>query len=430
MTSIQKLYEIFLAHPHISTDSRKIIPGSLFFSLKGEHFNGNLYAKNALESGAVFAIVDQIEQTADSRFLLVDDALTALQQLARYHRNQLSIPILGITGSNGKTTTKELTGNVLSRKFNTIWTKGNLNNHIGVPLTVLSINHETEMAVIEMGANHRGEIASLCQIANPDFGIITNIGKAHLEGFGGYEGVIMAKSELYEHIRKIGGKLFLNADDPLLFDLSQGIEIITYGHSDSAALKGQITDEFPFLSVQPYFQGKPVQISSQLIGSYNFHNIMAAACIGNYFGVHPEKIKLAIEEYVPENNRSQFIRTDRNNIVMDAYNANPSSMESAIVHFSKFPGEGKVLILGDMFELGEESLPEHRRILELAKNCGAEQIILIGKFFPQVSGIENMLSFATSEQACLKLSENPLVQKTILLKGSRGVRLEKLLTVL
>ncbi|MBE0637497.1 MAG: UDP-N-acetylmuramoyl-tripeptide--D-alanyl-D-alanine ligase [Bacteroidales bacterium] len=430
VSDISKLYEIFLDHPHISTDSRNVSPGSIFFALKGEHFNGNIYAAKALESGASYAVIDQNEFAADSRFIIVDDVLTSLQMLARYHRDQLVIPIIGITGSNGKTTTKELTGNVLAGKMNAYWTKGNLNNHIGVPLSVLSINRDTEIAVIEMGANHCGEIASLCQIADPNFGIITNIGKAHLQGFGGYEGVIRAKSELYDHIRQHGGKLFVNEDDQLLLNLSKGIETITYGICNEASLPGDIISEFPFLSVRIDFHGSPVSISSQLIGSYNFHNIMAAACIGNYFGVSPKKIKDAIEGYNPENNRSQFIRTDRNHIVMDAYNANPSSMEAAITHFAKFPDDRKVLILGDMLELGEESLPEHRRILELALQSGAGQVILIGEIFNQVCNDDRITTFTTSDQAISKLSEQPLTGKTILLKGSRGIRLEKLLAIL
>jgi UDP-N-acetylmuramoyl-tripeptide--D-alanyl-D-alanine ligase len=402
----------------------------LFFALKGDHFNGNEFAAKAIENGAAFAIIDQQVFAAGSKFIVVDDVLTTLQQLARFHRDRLKIPVIGITGSNGKTTTKELTGCVLAKKYKTISTRGNLNNHIGVPLSVLSLNAETEIAVIEMGANHCGEIAWLCRIANPDFGIITNIGKAHLEGFGGYEGVIRAKSELYDHIRSVGGKLFVNLDDPLLIRLSQGIETITYGKSADAGIKGEISGEFPMLTVDVEINGEKITINSQLIGSYNFHNILVAAAIGSYFGVEMELIREAIEAYTPENNRSQFVRTHRNQIVMDAYNANPSSMEAAITHFAKSPAPEKVLILGDMLELGDESLAEHQRILGLASGSGAKQILLVGSQFHQVNHDQGNWSFFNADEALEFLSKNMLSGKTILVKGSRGIRLEKLLPFL
>ncbi len=430
-THISNLYEIFTAHRTITTDSRNVTPGCLFFALKGDHFNGNEFAAKAIENGAAFAIIDQQEFAAgSSRVIVVDDVLTTLQQLARFHRDRLKIPVIGITGSNGKTTTKELTGTVLAKKYKTITTRGNLNNQIGVPLSVLSVNDETEIAVIEMGANHCGEIAWLCRIANPEFGIITNIGKAHLEGFGGYEGVIRAKSELYDHIRNAGGKLFVNLDDPLLIRLSQGVERITYGKSTDAVVKGDISAEFPMLTVDVEINGEKITINSHLIGSYNFHNILVAAAIGSYFGVEMELIREAIEAYTPENNRSQFVRTHRNHIVMDAYNANPSSMEAAIAHFTKYPAPDKVLILGDMLELGEESLAEHQRILDLASGSGAKKIMLVGSQFHQANYDQGNWSFFNADEALEFLSKNTLSGKTILVKGSRGIRLEKLLPFL
>lgn len=429
-TPIQQLYEIFLDHPSISTDSRSIAQGSIFFALTGDQFDGNQFAYKSLESGAAFAVVDNKEIAVDKRFLLVDNVLNSLQQLARFHRDHLKIPVIGITGSNGKTTTKELTGNILAKKFNTIWTQGNLNNHIGVPLTVLSIKGTTDIAVVEMGANHRGEIARLCQIANPDYGIITNIGKAHLEGFGSYEGVILAKSELYDHIRNSSGRLFVNEDDPLLMNLSEDIVRITYGKNEKVRVNGKITGEFPFLSLAVQFETTNITIDSQLTGSYNFPNLLAAASIGNHFGVDPFEIKEAAENYKPENNRSQFIKTQSNQIVMDAYNANPSSMEAAITHFAKYPASGKVLILGDMLELGGMSLAEHQRILELASESGADEILLIGTQFHKVSTNPAIQSFLTVDEAVSMLSKNPFNGKVILLKGSRGIRLEKLLPVL
>jgi UDP-N-acetylmuramoyl-tripeptide--D-alanyl-D-alanine ligase len=428
---IEALYDLFLANPTISVDSRNVTAGCLFFALKGEQFDGNQYAAQAISKGASYAIVDDKQVATDPRFVLVNDVLATLQQLARYHRNQLSIPVIGITGSNGKTTTKELTGAVLGMRYQTFYTKGNLNNHIGVPLSVLSINAGTQIAVIEMGANHQGEIAQLCEIANPEYGLITNIGKAHLEGFGGYRGVIKAKSELYDHIRKNKGKLFVNADDELLMQLSDGVDRIVYGHAHEAAVSGEISNEFPFLEMKVKFKaGKSVDLKTQLIGNYNFTNIMAAACIGQFFGVSPQDACVAVSNYQPENNRSQFIRTSHNKIVMDAYNANPSSMQAALKHFAKFPAENKVLILGDMLELGNESDHEHRQIVEMALSVGAGLIILVGKYFSQVNHHNAIITYATVDEALDHLDRNLLKNSTILIKGSRGIKLEKMLTIL
>lgn len=426
----EQLYEIFLRHPAITTDSRKVEKGSIFFGLKGDNFDGNQFAPQAISDGASNAVVDDPKYAGGKQFLLVDNVLSALQSLARYHRSRLTIPVISITGSNGKTTTKELTGAVLSRKFNTLTTQGNLNNHIGVPLSVLAIKPETEIAVIEMGANHQGEIAQLCQIAYPSFGIITNIGKAHLEGFGGFQGVIKAKSELYDYVRKSGGTIFINGDDALLIDLAKEIPQLKYGKSEHDLVRGKITRETPFLSLEIQFKNTLIQVDSLLVGAYNFSNILAAACIGHYFGVEPADIKAAIETYKPENNRSQFIQTPSNKVVMDAYNANPSSMEAAISNFAKLSDTGKVLILGDMLELGEESIPEHQKILDLAQYSGATQIMLVGKNFSESIKKSTFQNFLSVEEIIEFVRENPLNGKTILIKGSRGIRLEKLLAVL
>jgi len=428
--TIEKLYETYLRNPVITTDSRKIAPGCMFFALKGDNFDGNQFASRAISDGASYAVVDDRKCAGGERFLLVDDVLSTLQALASYHRNHLTIPVIGITGSNGKTTTKELTGAVLSQKFNTLTTQGNLNNHIGVPLSVLGIKPETEIAIIEMGANHQGEIARLCKIAQPTYGIITNIGKAHLEGFGGFEGVIRAKSELYGYIRENSGTIFINGSDSLLNDLAGDIPKFKYGNEDDSIVRGKITGESPFLGLEIQLENILIQVNSQLVGAYNFSNMLAAACIGHHFGVEPADIRAAIENYKPENNRSQFIRTSSNRVVMDAYNANPSSMEAAISNFSKLPDTNKALILGDMLELGDESIREHKKILELAQSSGSKEIFLVGNNFSEISRNSSSLNFLSVDDLIGFIKNNPLRGKTILIKGSRGIRLEKLLTVL
>ncbi len=428
---IEALYDLYRDNPQISIDSRNVSAGCLFFALKGAHFDGNRYAAEAILKGASYAVVDDKQVATDRRFIVVEDVLVTLQQLARYHRDQLTIPVIGITGSNGKTTTKELAGAVLGMRYQTFYTKGNLNNHIGVPLSVLAISAGTQIAVIEMGANHQGEIAQLCEVANPEYGLITNIGKAHLEGFGGYKGVIKAKSELYDHIRRNKGKLFVNVDDELLMQLSEEVERITYGSAKGAAVSGDISNEFPFLEMKISDQDKKqIDLKTHLIGSYNFSNIMAAVCIGRFFGVQPKDAAIAIKNYLPENNRSQFIRTSHNNIVMDAYNANPTSMQAALKHFAKYPGDNKVLILGDMLELGDESADEHSQIIEMAQSTGARLIVLIGKHFSQINQHDAMITFATVDEALEKLDQSLLKSSTILIKGSRGIKLEKLLSIL
>ncbi|HPR57586.1 MAG TPA: UDP-N-acetylmuramoyl-tripeptide--D-alanyl-D-alanine ligase [Bacteroidales bacterium] len=429
-TSINQLYDIFLEHPFVTTDSRNVPQGGIFFALKGEKFDGNNYAPVAIENGAAYAVIDNKSLAATPNFLLVNDVLSTLQQLAQLHRLHFSVPIIAITGSNGKTTTKELTGAVLSKQFSTLVTQGNLNNHIGVPLTILSITSKTEIAVVEMGANHKGEIAMLCRIASPTYGLITNIGKAHLEGFGSFDGVVSAKTELYDHLRNVQGKIFLNADDSLLNSLSNKIDRIKYGTGENLKVKGKLTGEFPFIKVNIETNTGRTDIETQLTGSYNIHNILAAACIGDHFGVDLNNIREAIAGYKPTNNRSQLINTRQNKIIMDAYNANPSSMEAAISHFAKFPGQNKVIILGDMLELGAESLAEHNRILDLALHSGAGEIILIGRWFGETGKNKVLNTFSSVEEAIQRFRQKHLSGKTILIKGSRGIRLEKLLDVL
>ncbi|MEI7661317.1 MAG: UDP-N-acetylmuramoyl-tripeptide--D-alanyl-D-alanine ligase [Bacteroidota bacterium] len=427
---VKKIYPHFLEHPAISTDSRQVQPGSLFFALKGESFNGNEFAKTALEKGAGFAVVDEEAFAVSDRYLLVPDVLAALQELASFHRMKFSIPVVAITGTNGKTTTKELTHAVLARKYNTLATIGNLNNHIGVPLTLLRLSGETGIALVEMGANHPGEIALLCKIAGPGYGMITNIGKAHLEGFGGYEGVIRAKTELYHYLRETGGSVFLNDMDELLREHAKGIDQITYGASHSGLAATCVTAD-PYAAVHLRFPGNiETVIHSNLYGGYNGANIMAAATIGHHFGVPPEEIKAAIEGYQPGNNRSQVSKTDHNLLILDAYNANPSSMEAALTAFSATAYPEKTVILGDMLELGKESDDEHNRILELTDKLGFTRIFLVGPIFTRLNTKRGNICFHDSGLAKLWLDHHRIINSTVLIKGSRGIRLERLVEVL
>lgn len=423
--NIEDLYKIYLQHPVVGTDTRNIKQGSMFFALKGANFNANTFAKEALSKGAAFAVIDE-EAHYTEGCILVKDVLETLQQLANHHRRQFHIPVIGITGTNGKTTTKELTATVLNKKYKTLFTQGNLNNHIGVPLTLLGLRKEHQMAIIEMGANHQGEIAELCKIAEPGFGIITNIGKAHLEGFGGPEGVIKAKSELYHHIRDHKGKLFVNADDELLMKLSHGIDRVTYGTQRGVDCEG-IDDKESFLAKGIFIDdGIEVAIQSHLAGRYNFYNIMAATCIGFHFGLTLTEIKQAIEGYIPSNNRSQIVKKGDNTIWVDAYNANPSSMRSAVENFAEIPATGKVLILGDMFELGPDSHHEHQTLAELIDNKkGWDAVYLVGKEFAKTKTFAH--HFENIDDFISWLQQNPLKTKTILLKGSRGMAMEKVL---
>jgi len=423
---ITALYQYFLSSSGVSTDSRNITRDCLFLALKGENFDGNNYALQAIEKGALLAVVDDQNLQHEEGCFFVSDVLHSLQELAIYHRNKLKIPVIGITGSNGKTTTKELLGRILEKKYNTFFTQGNLNNHIGVPLSVLSIGPDTEIAIIEMGANHPGEIAELCNISKPDFGIITNIGKAHLEGFGNYEGVIKAKNELYEFLAKKDGLVFVNSENPLLMDLSAEIPRITYGSQESSVLKGVVLERDPFLAVLLSLEAGNRKIRTHLIGAYNLANILAAACVGQYFHVDDHLICEALENFRPENNRSQYFKTSYNTLILDAYNANPTSMELAIKNFAELTDSKKMMILGDMRELGEDSITEHQKILELVLSLNLKDVSLVGHDFLVADREKKFLHFHDAEQAGSFFSQKKIINHTILIKGSRGIQLEKL----
>jgi UDP-N-acetylmuramoyl-tripeptide--D-alanyl-D-alanine ligase len=426
MNTVEEIYRIFLEHPRISTDSRNIVPDSVFFALKGEHFDGNRFAAEALEKGAAYCVIDGLSAPDIYRCLPVPDTLLALQQMASIHRSHIHAEIIGITGSNGKTTTKELIGSVLSSSYKTVVTRENLNNHIGVPLTVLAIEKETAFAVVEMGANHPGEIARLCAIARPAYGIITNIGKAHLEGFGSFEGVVKAKSELYDFLRLNKGLAFVNADDDLLMGLSSGMSTLTYGSAKNAGCMGSVTASEPFLSVSWNARGEKGIVHSNLFGDYNFGNIMAAVSIGSYFGVNPDKVSQAIDNYFPDNNRSQIARTGQNTLVLDAYNANPSSMKAALSNFQRFGSGPKMVILGDMMELGDFSADEHSQVITLARQLSFQKIFLVGELFSRAAGGGPEICFPGIREAEEWFRQHPVKDMTVLLKGSRKMQLENL----
>lgn len=426
--SIQELYSIFKRVKLISTDTRSIKKDSLFFALKGSNFNGNSFALKAIEQGALYAIVDDAKLAESKNCLFVADVLTALQDLAKYHRKQLNIPIIAITGSNGKTTTKELIREVLATQYLVYATQGNLNNHIGVPLTLLSINESHQMAVVEMGANHQKEIEFLCELAAPNFGLITNIGKAHLEGFGGVEGVIKGKGEMYNYIRENKQKLFVNADDTLLMDLSKDIDRITYGINLDSYCKGELISAEPFVKFSFIDINKNTQIvNSNLVGTYNFPNLLVASAIGNYFSILPGNIKMAIENYMPTNSRSQQIKKGSNTIILDAYNANPTSMEAAILNFAKIDAENKIVVLGDMLELGDFSIREHQHIVNFLKQNDLTDTVLVGPYFNDIENIINAKLFKTSAEACAFLKKMKIQNATVLIKGSRGTKMEEVL---
>jgi len=413
---IKEIYALFQQHSTICTDSRKISNGAMFISLKGENFNGNKYALKAIQDGCSYAIIDEKEYDVHQNTILVNNTLKTLQDLATYHRSQLNIPIIGITGTNGKTTSKELVNAVLSSELSCYATKGNLNNHIGVPLSVLEINKKHKIAIIEMGANHQKEIEFLCTIAQPTYGVITNIGSAHLEGFGNLQGVIDTKNELYEFINHNKGHLFVNAEDELLLNLSNGISQITYGKSGE--ITGLVTDITPLLSVKYNNE----IINSHLIGDFQFSNIMLAISIGKYFNVSTQNIKRSIENYIPTNNRSQLVKTKTNTLILDAYNANPSSMKAMINSFANQQYKNKLCILGDMLELGRESEKEHIDIIKLTNQLELD-CIFVGEIFNSLT--EN--GFKTRNELVKNIQENNIHKKTILLKGSRGIGLELLI---
>ena len=418
--NIEKLYSLFLKQQIVDTDTRKIRNGSLFFALKGDNFNGNKFAAEALNKGASYAIIDEVEYQTQPNTILVEDVLTTLQQLANHHRKQLNTIIIALTGSNGKTTTKELINCVLSSKYKTTATIGNLNNHIGVPLTLLSLTKKTEIGIVEMGANHLKEIEHLCKITEPNFGFITNFGKAHLEGFGSVEGIVKAKSELYDFLRNLNQTAFINTDDAKQVQQSEGIKTINFNNENIKFIEAK-----PFVKVQ----FKDIDINSQLIGKYNYNNIAAAIAIGNYFNVAANDIKIAIENYAPTNNRSQIIKKGTNNILLDAYNANPSSMLAALENFSQLEDLDKIVILGDMFELGESAAIEHQKIAELATLSHFKEVYLIGKAFSTTS-VKNAFIFETFETFKSATNFMKFKNSSILIKGSRGMALERILNLL
>lgn len=423
---LSDLYSIFLSHPHVTTDSRRITPGCLFFALKGDHFDGNRFASDALRQGAAYAIVDDPQFAEGARHILVPDVLTTLQELARHHRRQFSFPVIGITGSNGKTTTKELVAGTLAMRYRVHFTQGNLNNHIGVPLTLLSMPTDTEIAVIEMGANHQGEIDALSRIAEPDFGLITNIGKAHLEGFGGIEGVKKGKSELYRFLAERNGTAFINTDEPFLESLAQPVSRkILYGQRENTSYSIHLLQDQPTLLVSfSDAAGAPQQVQSQLIGAYNFGNIATAIALGLYFGVAGADIKTAIERYTPENMRSQVIRRGDNTIILDAYNANPSSTRQALLTFGTISVQNKIAILGDMLELGDVAREEHQVIADLARELQIPQIILVGPHYASIDLPSGSLHFPDAEALRAYLLATSFSDTHFLIKGSRGMKLE------
>jgi UDP-N-acetylmuramoyl-tripeptide--D-alanyl-D-alanine ligase len=422
--NINELHSIFLDFNLISTDTRKIEKDCIFFALKGDNFNGNKFASEAISKGAKFAIIDEKEFNLNSNFILVDNVLSTLQELANYHRNYLGLKIIGLTGSNGKTTTKELINSALRKRYKTIATSGNLNNHIGVPLTLLRMDKTTEIGIVEMGANHLNEIEFLCRIAEPDYGYITNFGKAHLEGFGSEKGVIKGKSELYDYLKTNNNQIFINNEDPIqLKQLGDYLNFIKFGLTDNV-IKIDFIEANPFVSV--LFNN--YKIKSNLIGSYNFTNISAAIAIGNYFKVTDTNIKDAIESYTPENNRSQIITRNSNKIILDAYNANPTSMKAALDSLSYLKDSKKIAILGDMFELGESSKKEHQAIAEYALSLNIDLIYLVGSnFYSSQIDDKLILYYQTYENLKRALQNTDFKNLTILIKGSRGMTLERIL---
>ncbi len=429
---IEDLHKLFLQSAGICTDSRHAAAGMLFFALRGDHFNGNTYAAAALKKGCSHAVVDDPEAGKGPAFIQVGDVLETLQALATYHRHTLGIPVLAVTGTNGKTTTKELILAVLSQKYRTLATTGNLNNHIGVPLTLLKLKDE-EIAVIEMGANHEGEIHNLCRIADPDFGLITNIGFAHLEGFGSAEAILRTKTELYRYLEQKDGTIFINGMNGILTAAAEPLRVKKVFYTDGKAplCDGYITEHSVFLKMMITFRdGGRHQVITRLTGSYNMENILAAACIGQYFEVPEEQIVSAIEAYTPSNNRSQVMETGTNRLIVDAYNANPTSMAGSIKNFLSLEHPSKLMILGDMLELGPYAAGEHRKILDMVQNIPGLKVILVGPEFSKASGNSGHPSFYVVEDLIEHFRHNPVRNQLILLKGSRGIRLEKLLTIL
>ena len=429
--TIKDLYQIFLEFPTVSTDTRNIKKDCLFFALKGENFDGNKFAEEAIEKGAAYAIIDNPNLKENKQFIYVNDTLKTLQQLAAIHRNHFKIPLIGITGTNGKTTTKELIAAILSTNYKVLATKGNLNNHIGVPLMLLQITDETEIAIIEMGASKRGDIKELCDIANPTLGLITNIGTAHIEGFGSAENLLLTKKELFDAVIQNKGTIFYSCEQNNFRDIKYQ-NAITYGLSKNCVINGTVSQSNFFLQMNINYNGINIPIKTNLVGSYNSENVLAAFSVGHFFSIHPEKAINAISNYYPDNNRSQFLETSHNQIIADAYNANPSSMKAAISNFASLSStKQKVVILGDMLELGKVSKIEHQNIINELGQYNLETIFLVGNsFFQAETDNIKFQKYKTTTELKAYLSANPLKDKLILLKGSRGIALEKIIEVL
>lgn len=427
MENIEKIYQHYTKAYTVTTDSRCITKDCVFVALKGEHFDGNDFAYKAAEDGiAACVIADRQDLPRHERLFVVDDSLKTLQQLAKHHREKMKTTVIGITGTNGKTTTKELVSAVLTKKYNIIYTQGNFNNHLGVPLTLLRIKPETEIAVVEMGANHPGEIKQLTEIGQPDYGIITNIGKAHLEGFGSFEGVVKTKFEMYQYIHDHDGMLFVNRDDLLLMDLASDMAKITYGSNNDSDIIGALISANPFLKVSHCWD----EFDTHLVGDYNFENVMAAIAVGWKFGVKNDDIHEAISSYTPTNSRSQIIETQKNRIILDAYNANPTSMSHAVRNFRNICKEDNLLILGDMRELGADSQKEHETIFKLINELGFSNVILVGQEFKKVCKNSSFLTFDNIDDLCRHIENHPIEGMDILVKGSNSMKLGKVVELL
>ncbi len=423
-----ELYNLFLQYPVITTDSRVCRKDSIFFALKGERFNGNLFAEKALEAGCAYAVVDEEPERENDRIIQVEDVLYSLQKLANWHRKKLKIPIIGITGTNGKTTTKELIAVALSKEFKVAYTQGNLNNHIGVPLTLLSMNRSHEIGVVEMGASRPGDISELCEIAEPNYGIVTNVGRAHMEGFGSFDNLVDTKCELYDFIREHEGKVFVNKDNPILYERSEGMDRILYGKNDpSFFASATIADATPFLEFDWSFFDSSYRVKTRLVGEFNFDNAIAAVAVSKFFGINAERISTALEEYEPTNYRSQFKRTEKNDLIIDAYNANPTSMKASLEFFSSVPTSlPKMVILGEMKELGESSDEEHEKMVQFLKKQPYDKVYLVGPVFNRwISESDNFRLFDDVDQLIESLKKEPLSNRYILLKGSHSIHLEK-----
>lgn len=432
MTDVKTLYHCFMQSRGVTTDTRRCESGMMFFALRGENFDGNAYAAKALELGCSYVVIDNPHYNVegDERVLLVDDVLTTLQQLALHHRRQLGTPIIGITGTNGKTTTKELVAAVLSKKYSILYTQGNLNNHIGVPLTLLSLTPAHEMAIVEMGANHPGDIKELVEIAEPDYGLITNVGLAHLQGFGSLEGVIRTKGELYDYLRGTEKKtIFLNVSNVYLSNIASGLEKVTYGQNTEAEVYGEIVACDPYLRFQWKLRdGGWHEVTTQLIGSYNIDNALCAAAVGCYFGVGAEEISAALAGYVPQNNRSQLTKTERNTLIVDAYNANPTSMRAALDNFARMAVPRKMAILGDMKELGEAAAAAHQEVVDRLATCGFDEVWLVGEAFAKTE--HGQRTFVDVEAVKNFLQESMPEGYYILIKGSNSMKLASLVSLL